>query len=347
VTGAVPEGEWQRATGLLRDRGHIALACHTGPDGDALGSLLAVGLALRARGPAPPCSFGDEPFVVPRSFGFLPGRQLLRPPGELLDGPPPDVLVTFDASSRDRLGRLEPLVDSAGTVLVVDHHARGDGYGDVRIVDPAAPATAVLAQELIARLDVPLDPGIATCLYTGLMTDTGSFRYVPADAAGGGSVHLLAARLLAAGVDAAAVAEQVWADRPFAYLRLLGRALDRAQIEPRAAGGLGLVWTAVEHADLTELGLPLEDSDGVIDALRSTGDAAVAVLFRGTADGAIRVSTRSRGGLDVGAVCQRLGGGGHAAAAGFTSFADLPATLAAVRRELDRAAEGAAARRGP
>lgn len=325
---SLPETVWTQAVDLLRGPGEVVLACHVNPDGDALGSMLAVGLAMTRLGRPVSCSFDAEPLALPRSYRFLPGQDLLRKAAELPRAP--DVLVTFDTSSVDRLAALGSLVPAAGTVVVVDHHARGDGFGDVRVVDPAVPATAVLVDELVRRLGVPLDQEIAACIYTGLTTDTGSFKFAGTTPA----VHHLAARLLDTGVRQDLIAREVWDTNSFGYLHLLAQVLERATLEPDAVGGRGLVWSYVTARDLAERDLAVEDIEGVIDVLRTTAEADVAAICKGDASGGYKVSTRSRGQTDVGAVCARLGGGGHRFAAGYTSTADLDTTLSRLRTTL-------------
>ncbi len=179
------ETEWARAIKALDGAAEICLACHIRPDGDALGSMLAVAQALRARGAgerppgsAPPrivASFGELPLRIPRILRFLPGTELLSPPDAVPDRP--QVMVTFDAASADRLGMLEAAAARAEELIVLDHHASNTSFGTVNLIDPAAAATAVLAYELIGRLGVPVTRDIALGLYAGLVTDTGSFRY--------------------------------------------------------------------------------------------------------------------------------------------------------------------------
>ena len=324
----VSEAVWTRAVDLLRGPGEVVLVCHVNPDGDALGSMLAVALAMSRLGRQVCCSFDAEPLVLPRNYRFLPGQELLTKPAELPAAP--DVLMTFDTSSVDRLAALGSLVPTAGTVVVVDHHARGDGFGDVRVVDPAVPATAVLVSELVHRLGVPLDKEIAACIYTGLTTDTGSFKFAGTTP----GVHRLAAKLLETGVRQDLVAREVWDTNSFAYLQLLAQVLERAALEPAAAGGRGLVWTYVTAQELADRDLAVEDIEGLIDVLRTTAEADVAAICKGDPAGGFKVSTRSRGETDVGAVCERLGGGGHRFAAGYTSRADLETTLARLRETL-------------
>jgi phosphoesterase RecJ-like protein len=318
----VREVDWGAAVAALQSAGEICLACHVRPDGDALGSMLAVAQALRARGARVIASFGDEPFHVPGSLGFLPGRDLLKPPSEVPGQPA--VMITFDVSSVDRLGVLAGRAQSSGELIVLDHHASNPGFGSINLIDPGAAATAVLAAELIERLGVDLTADIATGLYTGLATDTGSFRFSTSPA-----VHRLAARLLDTGIDADAIAERLWDSAPFGYLHVLSAALGRTVLEPAEAAGHGLVWTTVTRQDRD--GLPFDAAEGVIGEVRRSEEADVAVVFKESDDGRWLVSARSEGRVDVGRAAVALGGGGHSQAAGYTTGAPVADTMARLR----------------
>jgi phosphoesterase RecJ-like protein len=315
---APSDAEWDAVVHALRDADTVALACHVGPDGDALGSMLALGAALRSLGKQVAASWGGEPFEVPESYSFLPAVELLVPPGEFPPAPP--LFVTFDTGSADRLGSLADRVDSATCCVVVDHHASNTRYGGLNLVDTGAAATAVLVAELVDRLGVALTQEVAAPLYTGLVTDTGSFKY----SATTPSVHELAARLLATGIRHDLISRAIYDTASFAYVQLLGRACSRATLDAGAVGGLGLVWTVVEAAELDASGVGLAQIEGVIDVLRTAQEAEVAVVLKGDPrEGGWKVSTRSKGAVDVGAVCTALGGGGHRFAAGFST--DAPA----------------------
>jgi phosphoesterase RecJ-like protein len=346
VTSGVPvsgdlEAEWARALKILGGAQEICLACHVRPDADALGSMLAVatalqGTVLRSTGLRPAgrpaslvASFGDQPFEVPGNLRFLPGIDLLSPPGAYPRRP--QVMMIFDAAGTDRLGLLAPCAARADELIVLDHHASNGGFGTVRLVDPAAAATAVLARELIARLGVEISRDIALGLYSGLVTDTGSFKFSTTP-----QLHRLAAELLGTGIEPGAVAHELFDRAPFGYLELLSAVLGRAALEPQAAGGLGLVWTAVTRADRARSGLPLDVIEPVIDVLRRTDEAEVAVVVKEADNGAWLVSTRSKGRVDVGRACQALGGGGHARAAGFTAGGSAADAMAALRERLGR-----------
>lgn len=326
------EADWTRALKALDSAAEICLACHIRPDADALGSMLAVAHALRSRGGSPGprviASFGDLPFEVPAILRFLPGADLLSPP----DAYParPQVMVTFDAASADRLGLLQPSASAAGELIVLDHHASNTGFGTIGIVDPGAAATAVLAHELIGRLGVPISRDMALGLYAGLVSDTGSFKY-PTTSPG---VHELAAQLLATGIEPGAVAHELWDRAPFSALGLLSAALGRAVLEPGEGGGHGLVWTTVTRADRAADGLSLEAAESVIDVVRRADEADVAVVLKESDDGQWQVSARSKGKVDVGRACVALGGGGHPRAAGFTARGTAQQALAALREQL-------------
>jgi phosphoesterase RecJ-like protein len=319
------EADWDEVARLLLADPSPLLVAHVSPDGDALGSALGVALALRDLGRTPIVSFGDEPFDVPRILQFLPGAELLVRPGDV--DPSPGLVVTFDASSVDRLGLLAPHLAAATRTVAVDHHTSYTGFADIHLVDSTAPATAVLARELVARIGAPLTADIATALYTGLLTDTGSFRY----AATTPSTHHLAAEFLGTGMRHDLVARRIYDTAPFGYLSVLGSALERARLERDAVGGLGLVWTTVPVAERAAHGLGLDAVEPIIDTLRATEEAEIAVVLKEHEDGTLRVSTRSRGAIDMSAICLELGGGGHRYAAGFTSRESAEATMDRVR----------------
>ncbi|MCO5992317.1 DHH family phosphoesterase [Actinoallomurus rhizosphaericola] len=321
---AIAADEWARAVDAIQRTDEVCLACHVSPDGDALGSMLAFAQALRTLGKPFTASFGDA-FVVPRILRFLPGLDLLTDPADF--PAEPDVMITFDAAGSDRLGTLAANAGKAGELIVVDHHASNTRFGTTHLVDPGAAATAVLAERLIDLLGVPLTHDIALGLYVGLVTDTGSFKYRSTTP----EVHALAQRLLATGIRPERVAREVWDRAPFGYLPVLAAALGRARLEPDVANGLGMVWTTVTRADRAAHDLPYDLLEGVIDVVRRTDEAEVAVVFKEDDEGAWQVSTRSKGRVDVGLACVALGGGGHPTAAGFTLHGDVEPAVARLR----------------
>lgn len=321
---AITTDEWERALASIEEADEVCLACHVCPDGDALGSMLAFAQTLRELGRPFTASFGDA-FVVPRILRFLPGLDLLTDPADY--PAEPDVMITFDAASGDRLGSLAANAGKARELIVIDHHASNTRFGTTHLVDPGAAATAVITEELVTRLGAPLTHDIALGLYVGLVTDTGSFKYASATP----EVHALAGRLLAAGVRAERVSREVWDRAPFGYLPVLSAALGRARLETGVAGGLGMVWTTVTRADRAAHDLPYDLLEGVIDVVRRTDEAEVAVVFKEDDEGAWQVSARSKGRIDVGLACVAFGGGGHPTAAGFTLHGEVEPAVARLR----------------
>jgi len=328
----LPDSSWADAVRVLGAARDATLVCHVAPDGDALGSMLALARALRGRGTVVTCTWGDERWEVPPSYTWLPDIDTVVPPADVAGAP--SVLVVLDTGSRDRLGVLAPLADSCGDLVVIDHHAHGASdeltLGGIRLVDADAAATAVVVEALLARMDVALDPVTATLLYVGLVTDTGSFQHSVTTP----PVHAVAGRLLAAGAQPDAVAQRLWGNRPFGFQIVLAAALGRVRLEPEAVAGRGLVWTFTTTDDLARAAVGLDDVESVIDVVRTAREADVAAVLKQDVDGSYRVSTRSRGRTDVGAVCTTLGGGGHRLAAGFTSHDDVELTAERLRAAL-------------
>ncbi len=301
-------GDWDDAVAALKSASDIIVACHVNPDGDALGSMAAASLGLKQLGKSTQTSWGDDPAVVPFSYGFLPGaREIVQPK----DIRPADTFLAVDCGAGDRLGVLEPVARSASTLINVDHHPGNDDFGTHNIVVTEASSTAELVHGLLEDLGVRIDRDIAVCLYTGIVTDTGRFQYENATP----QILRLAADLLALGVPAPAIALEVFESSPFEYLKLVGRVLERAVL----IEGERFVYSWITQEDLSQTGVALDETEKLIDQIRSTRAADVAAMFKQQPDGAYRVSLRSRGPVSVGAIARAHGGGGHELAAGFTA----------------------------
>lgn len=315
------EQDWDRAVAVLSGAAEVALTCHVDPDGDALGSMLAFERVLRLRGVRTSAAWGDPSNPrVPKRYAFLPGIERLT---SLEQFPPaPDVLMVFDCASIERVGTLRASAEAAGCVIVVDHHGRGVPFGDIRLVDATAAATAVLVEELVRRIGGQLDREIATCLYVGLVTDTGRFKYASTTPA----VMELGGRLIACGIDHAAINRQVWDSHSFGYVKALARTMERAQVVPEA----GLAWTAVWQDDLAEFGVTMDETEDLIEVLRSVDTTECTCICKEQQGGGWKVSLRSKGRVDVGLIAVELGGGGHPAAAGFTAPGSLDDVVGAV-----------------
>lgn len=333
MSSGTPGGaEWSAAVDAVQKLpldAAVLLVCHVNPDGDALGSMLGVGLGLRSLGFRQVQATFPGPLEVPEPFAAMPGRELLVPAAEA--APAPDLMMCFDAASASRLGDLADRIGTAGVTVVLDHHTSYTGFGTVHLVDPGAAATAVVAEGLLARLGVALDAPIAECLYVALATDTGSFKFDMTTPA----VHQLAARLLATGISPAEISRRVFDTRPFGAVRLYGDVLSRTRLEPAVAGGRGLVWTYATLADLARHQQRPYVLEPLIDAVRCTAEADVSCVVKQVAAGEWAVSMRSKGASDVSAVAVALGGGGHRLAAGFTGYGELADVVDAIRAKLD------------
>lgn len=315
--------ELDEAVDALRKASRVALACHVNPDGDAVGSLLAMKLALDSLGKTTFASWGGPPVEVPPPYRFIGGSDQIVPAAQV---PEIDVFVAVDCGGSDRLGALEDAAKAAPVSINIDHHPGNDGFATFNLVVPGASSTAELVAELIARLGAKIDPVIATALYTGIVTDTGRFSYASATP----RTLRLAADLLEAGADAPRVAQEVFESSPFGYLHLVGRVLDRAVLhEPER-----FIYSWITQKDSLDSGIPMGETGDLIDLVRSTRDADIAALFKEQDDGTWRVSVRSRS-RPIGHIARSRGGGGHDLAAGFTvaeldaGVSDLVAALRA------------------
>jgi phosphoesterase RecJ-like protein len=319
--GADPIEHAAEVLGSARD---IALACHVNPDADALGSMLALSNFLRERGAATVCSFGNDPLELPRWATLLPGTEAIVSPRDFPSSP--ELFVTCDTASLDRLGALMPVAARARQVIWIDHHVSNEGLGTIPVIDPAASSTAEVVYRILRRIGGEISAATAGCLYAGIVTDTGRFQY----GATRPETLRVAAELRERPFDHVALAQALYEDNSAPYLRLVGIALGRLALEPEHH----LVWTYVTQADLADAGVQASDTDDLIDLIRTAREVDVAAVVKQQRDGRFKVSLRSRGSHDVAAVSSAFGGGGHRLAAGYTSRRGLAETIERLRAAL-------------
>lgn len=329
------EGNLVRAMELIEGASSVGLACHIAPDGDALGSLLAVAMALNAKGmPIQPTWDGD-PVELPSQYDFLPGADLLV---QTNDFRPPDVSLALDCATIDRLGRLADRMKKAKAFINIDHHVSNTKFATekdkdkgtgVNVVDPKAASTSELVLHLLSRMGAEITPEIATCLYVGLVTDTGRFGYEAVTP----RTHAIAAFLIQRGVDVADISQKLYESYRFTFLKVLGRAAEHATLESDPT----FVLSWLSQADLNEVGVSMDDTDDVIDTLRANREADVTCLLKERTDGKWKGSFRSKGSTDVGAIAKQLGGGGHTLAAGFELAMSFEDAVETVRKALKQA----------
>lgn len=313
-----------RAAIALSSADDVALVCHVNPDADALGSMLGLSNFLRERGAHTVCSFGNEPIELPRWALLLPGTEAIVPMRKFPEAP--EILVTCDTASLDRLGALAPVAGAAREVVWIDHHVSNEGLGTIPVIEPTASSTAEVVYRIVVRMGGDISAATAACLYAGLVTDTGRFQY------GATSPQTLrvAADLRERSFDHVELAQALYEDSSAAYLRLLATALRRLTLETEN----DLVWTYLTQADVAAAGVRPSETDDLIDLVRTAREVDVAAVVKQQRDGRFKVSLRSRGRHDVAAVAGTFGGGGHRLAAGYTSRHGLAATLEFLRTAL-------------
>ncbi len=295
----------ERAVETLRGARHVLIVAHSSPDGDAIGSTLGAALVVEAMG-ARVTRFNVDP--VPDTFTFLPGAELVTAEAP---SDPVDVTVMLDCSESHRVGEAFPPAAWGGLVVVLDHHQTVDrDFADVLVHDVSAAATAELVFRLALEAGIEISADIATCLFTALHTDTGSFRYGSTSA----RAMLIGSHLLRTGIDAWNIASHIYEDQRPERVRLLGAALQ--SIERSPCGRLATMVVTREMIDAA--GADSADTDGFINYARGIRGVEVAAQLTGDDATGYRVSFRSRGRVDVASLAERFGGGGHRNAAGCT-----------------------------
>ncbi len=303
---------------ILREHQRFAVLSHVRPDGDALGSQLALALSLKQLGKE--VRVWNEDGMLEK-YSFLPRAELLTKPPSTSEVV--DVAIALDTAIQNRLGTALAAVRSAKIWVNIDHHLSNPCYGDVVYVDPVAPATAEIVFRLIKSQGLPFNHDIAENLYAAISTDTGSFQYPQTSA----HTFEIAAELIRAGLDVGRLSQQLYENYPRRRLELLRELLRTMRFEH----GGRIASFSLSARTATELGVLPEDNEGLIDQLRAIRGVIVAVFFEELAEGKVRVSMRSKSdAVDVCAICQKFGGGGHTLAAG----ARVRGTLAEVEKRV-------------
>ena len=320
------KGDLDQIVEEIRGGDRFLLTTHENPDGDALGSLLAMDAILGALGKDSVMFLAAKEFPLPVEYRFLPLEEVFHePPADL----PDRVVIFLDCGNIDRMP-VDFLQDNGNKVLNIDHHHDNTRFGTVNLVDVEASCTAEIVYEVAALLGVDLTPEMANALYVGLVTDTGKFMYENTDARS----HRMAAALVEAGVDINDIYRRLYEHVPIEKLRLVARALEK--IELHDDGRLATAYISTEDYKATGASEVL--TEGIIDHLRTIdGTVAVAVVRDQAESGraARKVSLRSTdGGVDVSAIARKHGGGGHRRAAGFGTDLDYGDVIDFLRAEV-------------
>jgi bifunctional oligoribonuclease and PAP phosphatase NrnA len=300
----------------IEQRERFVLTSHARPDGDAIGSVLACSQILRAMGKQAQVVLSDG---VPRIYQSLPFTDTVVQSTEIQGEYEAAIILECDSIQRTRLEGLEKRF-----LISIDHHLTGRPFGHVNWIDPGACATGEMVFRLAREAGVPISPEIATCLYTAVLTDTGSFMFQ------GTNEHTfaLARELVLAGADPAFCARNIYFSHSTAKMRLLGAALSNLHRE----GPLTWIWVTREQMD--RAGAIDEDCEGLVNYSLAIQGVEVAAFFRELSDGRYRVSLRSKGKLNVATVAEKFGGGGHECASGCSLEGPLSVAVARVLAQL-------------
>lgn len=320
----------------LRTVRHVLVASHENPDGDAIGSLIAMGLALEAIGRQVTYF---NPSFIPTVYRFLPSVR--RVSSQIPDNERYDAAVLLDCGSLNRLGAAGERISRFPAVINIDHHSTNTQFGTHRFVDTAACASAEIVYRLIHRLGVCIDQPMALAIYTGILTDTGSFRFSNTNAAS----FAICLEMVEKGVDPSMVAQHVYGTYSMGRIKLLNLALDTIEIS--RSGRVSVM--SVTQEMFRETGTQVEESVGLINYAKSIEDVRVAVLIQeegNTGNGfgkkPYHVSLRSDGSVDVAKIAISFGGGGHKSAAGFSLSGKLNEIKSRIVRMVEDASLGPA-----
>ena len=308
-TGVEQEDLFEAIAYLIGEAQTIAICAHTNPDGDALGSQLALKLLIERRWPRKQvdCLLADDD-PCPRIYTFLEGADQLVA-ASTYEGNP-DLFISVDLSVPSRLNHGEAVMRRSRAVAVIDHHPCEHPYGNAALIRPGAAAAGVLVAEFAEYLDVKLTPAMAQCLFCAIATDTGRFQYQNADA----EAFQIASMLVASGANPSEVSLNVYQSFRLQFLHL--KSLVMGRITTFEHGRIAYSYATI--ADIERTGASLDESDGLVDVVRSVAGSEVALFIKEIPGGKVRGNLRSKGDHDISVVARALGGGGHRAASGFT-----------------------------
>lgn len=291
---------------LLRSSDGFLLSTHTGPDGDAIGSLLALSHLLRGMGKRNIVCACQDP--VPKIYRWLPGADAIV--DKIGVSGKFDLVVIVDVAQLERIGDIAQTFEADQEILILDHHLEDSPSGTNQFIDHSYASASEIIVDMYEAADLALTPDGAVCAYVGLTTDTGGFRFGNTNA----RAHRVASRLLEVGVDVSDVSARVFDTISFAKAKLLEQVLSRIVV----GDGGAYAYSHLTLTDMTDAKAGPEDADGLVNFVRNLEGVSVGALFREIEDGKVKVSLRSRGAFNSAKVLKAFGGGGHAGAAGAT-----------------------------
>ena len=316
----------QSAADFIRKHDDVILLAHVSPDGDTLGSCLALSMAMRKAGKHVQVVCEDS---VPDKYKFLPSCETILKPEDARSTP---VAIAVDCADLERTGSACPLFSAAEHTLCVDHHGTNTGFADVNYIQRAG-ATGELIIRILEKLDWPLDQEMGDCLYVAIASDTGNFSYNGTTP----DTFRMMAKVLESGINLSELNRKLYRSIPYSRIKLESVIINKLQMsrENKIAVSFAVM------ADYEKCGARDEDSEGIIDRLRDINTVEAAAFLRETADGPIRVSLRGKRTVDVSAIASRHNGGGHKLAAGCTLHMPMEEALRVITEELQKALDDA------
>jgi phosphoesterase RecJ-like protein len=298
----------------------FSILTHVSPDGDTLGAGLAMYILLTGMGKAAEV-ICEEP--VPHIYGYLPHASSVVTPEEAKGY---ECVIAVDCADMQRFKKAEGVFSAAEYTMVIDHHFTNKGYGDANLICPDAAASCEVVFEIIKAMDKPIDYATSVCLYTGIVTDTGNLTYSNTTP----ECIRMVAEMYENGLNITEINRNIYRTVPYSKTRLQGHVLSNMKLE--LGGRIGYATLTV--AEMDSYGATNEDCEGIVDLVRDVESVRVAAFIREGRDGTFKVSLRSKECADVGKIAGKYGGGGHAAAAGYTSKEPLSTTIANVLRDI-------------
>ncbi|MCX8074906.1 MAG: bifunctional oligoribonuclease/PAP phosphatase NrnA [Clostridia bacterium] len=293
---------FEQAKNIIKNSQKIYIVGHVNPDGDSIGSAYALYFALKSIGKDVKVLQSKRSYL----YDFLPSinENVQTTDKEY------DLLIAVDSSDRDRLDMSEEDIQAAKKILMIDHHKKSSPYGDVNCIEEELAATSQLVYEFLKYMNLPIDQNIATYLYMGIMTDTGSFNYSCTTS----RTLQVAADLISTGINFTEICRKINETMKESKLKLIAKTIDKMEVYYNGQ----VRYSYIDYDTMSELGVEDEDAEGMTNYLRSVEGTEVAVYVRGKSDGSLKVSMRSAGKVKVSDIAIAFGGGGHARAAGYT-----------------------------
>lgn len=306
----------------INESKNIYIVSHVQPDGDNIGSILALWMALR--------NIKEKVYIlksddIPSDFLFLPNIDMIH---DYNNDEEIDLLITLDASDEGRLGQNKTLLNKAKVVINIDHHISNNNFGHINIIDSNASATGELVYKLISKMNIPIDKDIASCIYTAISSDTGSFMYDNTSE----ETHKIAAELLKVGIDKSSININLYQNRSMERTILFIKALETLNLYfDNKVAIVKVTQDMVEKSNAK-----MEDTEGIVSFIREIAPVEIAIILKEFKEEEIKVSMRSKRFIDVSQICANFGGGGHIRAAGCTINSPMPAAEELILNQLQK-----------